>query len=309
MISDSRPVSDETREKLVTVIIPCVNGLPIVAECVQCLLDQQSDAATEILVVDRTGDSTRNALRQRFPEVQVIETHALSSIPAMRALALTHSRGSIVAVIEDHCLTQPGWLQVIVRAFGQGHRAVGGPIENGAVDRVVDWAAFFCEYTRFMNPVPRGIVAEVAGNNCAYDRRLFENLKPELEQEAWESAWHARLRELGVEFYSDPDMAVWHKKSFGFRYFMNQRYHYSRSFAGMRLRGAALWKRGAYAIATGALPALLLFRMTRDVLRKRRSGKEFVLSLPLLVLFVMSWAFGETVGALFGPGRSLQMVD
>src|SRR5262249_27793956 len=159
-------------------------------------------------------------------------------------------------ITEDHCLAHPRWFQTIARAHQDGHRAVGGPVENGSVERSVDWAVFFCEYARFMLPMPQGIVAEIPGNNSAYERGILQRLGTELQAELWETFLHQRLRELGVRFYSDPEMVVYHKKSFGFRYFMSQRYHYSRSFAGMRLRRAPWWQRLGYACAVLLLPAL-----------------------------------------------------
>jgi len=300
---------DVVEQPLVSVVIPCVNGLPVVAECVECLLKVEGGVPVEVLVADRTGEATRSVLRERFPQVEVIAAEGSTSIPALRAAALERVQGQMVAILEDHCLVQPGWLKAVVRAYQAGHQVVSGPVENGCLQRAVDWAAFFCEYTRFMGPVPDGIVTEVAGNNSAYDRRLFEQLRPELEAEAWESAWHVRLRELGVTLYSDPEMVVLHKKSFGYGYFASQRYHYSRSFAGMRLRAAPVWKRGLYALATSLLPGVLLCRIVSAVLRKGRHGREFLRSLPVLATFLVVWAVGEAVGALLGPGDSLQRVE
>jgi glycosyltransferase involved in cell wall biosynthesis len=294
---------------LISVVIPCVNGLPIVLRCVESFVRQEGTRPVEVVVVDRCGEETRSALRDRFPEVVVIPAAGRPTIPALRAEGIRRARGAVIAITEDHCIAQPGWLRAVERAYKAGHRVVGGPVENGCVQRTVDWAAFFCEYARFMGPVPCGAVAEVPGNNCAYDRRLFELLEPELRAETWESAWHARLRELGVVFHSDPEMTVRHDKSFSYGYFSSQRYHYSRSFAGMRLHGAPWWKRWAYAGATLLLPGLLFGRMTATMARKRRHWKPFLRSLPVLWTFLATWAAGEGVGALLGPGRSLERVD
>jgi len=177
------------------------------------------------------------------------------------------------------------------------------------VDRTVDWAAFFCEYVKFMPPVPRGVVAEIAGNNSVYDRGVLERLGPEALEEVWESFLHDRMRALGVPFHSDPDLVVVHKKRFGYLYFLSQRYHYSRSFAGMRMKGSPWWKRLAYASATPLLPGLLMGRMTATVARKRRHGARFLQATPAIATFLISWAWGEAVGALLGPGQSLQRVE
>jgi glycosyltransferase involved in cell wall biosynthesis len=292
----------------VSVVVPSVTGLPIVAECLQTLIAQEGAAEMEILVLDRCGEAIRAVLRGRFPQVQVIAVEGQPSIPALRALGIERAKGPIIALLEDHCLAQPGWLRAIEKAFATGRRAIGGPVENGSTDRLVDWAAFFCEYARFCGPVPHGIVPDIPGNNAAFDRQLLQQLQPELRAEVWEPVWLARIRQWRVAFHSVPEMAVLHKMSFRYGDFLVQRYHYSRSFAGMRLRGAAWWTKTAYAAGTLFLPGLLLGRLTVTMIRKRRCWQRFLCSLPVLLTFLVSWAVGEGVGALLGPGRSLKRV-
>lgn len=297
------------KDPLVSVVIPSVTGLPTVAECLEALMRQDGGVAAQILVVDRCGEETRAALRGRFPSVEVVPAEGGTSIPALRAMGMARARGRMVAMLEDHCNVGPGWLRAIARQHDAGALVLGGSVENGCVERTVDWAAFFCEYARFMPPVPRGVVREITGNNSAYDRAVLERLGPESRAEVWESFLHDRLRAQGVAFQSDPDLAVTHNKSFGFVHFLAQRYHYSRSFAGMRLHGAPWWKRLGYACATPLLPPLLLGRTALTVARKRRHGARFLKAAPVLATFLVSWAVGEAVGALMGPGRSLERVE
>jgi glycosyltransferase involved in cell wall biosynthesis len=295
-----------TADPLVSVVIASVNGLPAVGECLEALARQDGDIQAEILVVDRCGEETRSALRRRFPSVQVIAAEAGTSIPALRAVGMERARGKLIAVLDDDCIVDRGWLRAAAR---QGALVVGGAVENGSVEHVVDWAAFFCEYAQFMPPVPRGEVTAITGNNTVYDRATVERLGPQAHEEAWESFLHARLRAIGVALHSDPDMVVTHKKRSRYLYFLGQRYHYSRSFAGIRLRGFPWWKRVGYAFATPLLPPLLMARIMGAVARKRRHGARFVQAAPVLATFLVSWAWGEAVGALLGPGRSLERVE
>jgi GT2 family glycosyltransferase len=296
-------------EPLVSVVIASVNGLPAIGACLDALAGQNGRAVAEILVVDRCGEETRSALRARFPGVQIVAAEPGTSVPALRAMGMERARGAMIAILEDHCNVQPGWLRAIARQREAGAQAVGGAVENGSVERTVDWAAFFCEYARFMPPVPRGEVRQIAGNNSVYDRRVLERVGPVARAEVWESFLHDRIRALGVPLVSDPDLAVVHKKTFGYAHFLSQRYHYSRSFAGMRLQDAPWWKRLGYALATPLLPPLLMGRLIVAVARKRRHGARLVRAAPVLATFLLSWAFGEAVGALVGPGRSLERVE
>jgi GT2 family glycosyltransferase len=303
--------AERDRSPLISVVIASVNGLPHIANCLTALLRQEGDIDHEIIIVDRCGERTGAAIRERFarPELHWIEGEPRASIPRLRAIGMARARGETLAILEDHCSVAPNWLQVIARARSEGHRVVGGAIANGAVDRVRDWAAFFCEYSAFMPPVPRGAVAALPGNNCAYERRLLDSLEQELYQEVWEYFLHARLRERGALFWSEPELVVSHDKRFDIGYFLAQRYHYSRSFVTMRFRGWPRWKRLAYGCALPGLPPLLLARMARSIYEKKRHHKEFLRALPLTLLYLVAGAVGEAVGALVGAGRSLEKVE
>jgi len=303
------PASDEA--PFVSVVIASVNGFPWIGACLEALTTQRGGNSYEVIVLDRCGPGVRDAIRERFkqPEVRVVPVEGYPSIPKLRAIGMGQARGRMIAILEDHCNVPSTWFESIRRAHEAGHRAIGSGVENGAVDRVIDWAVFFCEYAKFMPPVPAGTGVEIPGNCAVYDREALALVGPEIHQEVWECFIHRRLAEQGVAFYCDPEMTVSHKREFPFRYFMSQRYHYSRSFAGMRLEKARLHRKLAYACATPLLPPLLLWRMATTIRRKGRRQKEFASALPFIGIFLLSWAWGEWIGALCGPGDSLARVE
>ena len=295
----------------ISVVIASVNGLPSIAECLDCLSHQEGKIGYEVLVMDRCDAKTRQEIHGLFPqpEIQLIEVPGHPSIPKLRAMGIARARGELIAILEDHCNVPQGWFRAIIRLREAGHKVISGPVENAAVDRIVDWAVFFCEYARFMPPIPPGTVDEIAGNCAIYAREVLDRIGPELREEVWETFLHARMKAMGVSFYCDPALTVAHKKEFGFSYFISQRYHYSRSFAGMRMRAAPFWKRMAYSGGSMLLPAILFGRMTKTVCKKGRHRLKFLLAAPVIAVFLISWAWGEAVGALLGPGDSLARVE
>ena len=295
----------------ISVVIASVNGFPWIGACLAALTTQRGGLAYEVLVLDRCGAGVCEEIRRRFPqeEIRVMPVEGRPSIPKLRAIGMAAARGRMIGILEDHCNVPPTWFQSIERAHRAGHRAIGSGVENGAVDRVIDWAVFFCEYAKFMPPVAGGPGVEIPGNCAVYDRQALDLVGPEIRQEVWESFIHHRMAEEGVEFFCDPEMTVSHQREFPFGYFMAQRYHYSRSFAGMRLQGAPFSRRLLYAVATPLLPPLLLWRMATTIRRKGRRKKEFLLAVPVIGIFLLSWAWGEFVGALGGPGDSLARVE
>lgn len=292
-----------------SVIIASVNGRPYIDECLQALERQQGDIPAEIIVVDRCNDGTAGHIRKKFPRVQLLESSKPMGIPQLRAMGIRHSTGDILVITEDHCNAREDWFVQILKAHESGYAAVGGAVENGSVDRIVDWAVYLCEYAGLMLPIPYGETDGIAGNNASYNREIMEKVDNSVKENYWEFFLQAEMKKAGVKFLTVPDIIVYHKKDFGFWYFFSQRFHYSRSFAGMRIVKANFSKRIFYILSSPLLPVLMISRIFQQVKKKKRRQKEFLLSLPLLMIFMFSYAWGEFVGYLFGPGDSLLKVE
>ena len=271
-------------------------------------IDAQSNAEVEVLVVDRLGDGVRMELARRFPRARHLPVPSDTTIPRMREIAFGQASAEAVAVIEDHVIVPPGWARALLDAQAGGDIVVGGAVENAAVDRVVDWAAFLCEYSHCILPLPEGPASWLTGNNVVYPRELLARYQEVIGRGQWENRLHDAMRHDGVPLVCRPEIRVGHKKHYTVGEYLSQRYLYARSYAGARVADASLGKRLGYGAAALALPPLLMFRTVSRVLAKRRHRAELVRSLPLLAVFVVSWAFGEMVGYIAGPGDSLAKV-
>jgi len=130
---------------LISVVIASVNGMPSIGECLEALTKQQSDIRYEVLVVDRCGEKTRDEIRRRFsqPEIRLIPVEGCESIPKLRALGMSTAHGRLIAILEDHCNVPPGWVEAIARPHQAGYQAIGSGVENGSVERLIDWAVVF----------------------------------------------------------------------------------------------------------------------------------------------------------------------
>jgi glycosyltransferase involved in cell wall biosynthesis len=294
----------------ISVVIASVNGAAHLDECLRALESQTLKDEAEVIVADRCGAGIGETIRERNLNLKLFNFPLETTIPQLRALGMKRSQGAIIALTEDHCLAPPCWYERILRAHETRSGAIGGAVENDpSITRVVDWAVFFCEYGRYMNPVPDGEVAELPGNNVSYRQEFLAHISDLLESGcAWEGDLHARLRERGVKLYSDPSIIVYHKKEFGLGYFLSQRYHYSRSYAGMRTQGAPIPKKLIRAAICFVLPPILALRITGWA-GKKRHASMLLRTLPLILLFTIVWAWGELVGHLFGPGDSLLRVE
>lgn len=295
-------------EPQLSVVVPSVNGAGDLIGCLEALERQRGDVTLEVLVADRCGEDLRQAVRERFPDVTVLAAPAGTTIPDLRALAFDAATGASVAVIEDHVIVPPGWARQLLEAQARGEDVVGGAVENAANQRVVDWAAFLCEYSHLLPPLPDGPSDWLTGNNTVYRRALLEKYRDVTREGRWENHLHDALRKDGVTLFCRPAIRVGHKKHYTVWEYLSQRYLYSRSYAGARTAGAPLARRLAWGLAAMALPPVLFGRTVARIWRKGVHRGELVRSLPLLGLFVTGWAAGEVVGAWFGPGDALAKV-
>jgi glycosyltransferase involved in cell wall biosynthesis len=291
-----------------SVVVPSVNGLDDLAGCLDALEAQREDVALEILVADRCGEPLRAALRRRYPAVRLLEASAGTTIPQLRAMAFAAATAPAVAVIEDHVIVPRGWARRLLDAQRAGAVVVGGTVENAATERLVDWAAFLCEYSHCIPPLPAGPSDWLTGNNVVYPRELLARFRSVIDAGHWENHLHDALRQDGVVLVCQPEIRVGHKKHYRVREYLTQRYLYARSYAGARVAGAGRALRIGFGVAAFALPPVLFWRTVSRVLAKGRHRAELVRSLPLLALFVTAWAAGEVVGYWAGPGDSLAKV-
>lgn len=291
-----------------SVVVPSVNGFDDLSLTLAALERQRTDVALEVLVVDRLGPALREQVRARFPLVKLLEVAPDATIPAMRALAFRAATAPSVAVIEDHVIVPDGWAKALLAAQTPSTPVVAGAVENAATDRLVDWAAYLCEYSHCTPPIPAGPAEWLTGNNVVYPREILERYRSVVESGGWENRLHDALKADGVPLTCRPEIVVGHKMHYTFGLYMSQRYLYSRSYAGARAQGAGFAKRMAMGAASLALPPVLFWRTVSRIRAKGRHLGELVRSLPLIAMFVVAWAAGEAVGYVAGSGDSLSKV-
>ena len=74
-----------------------------------------------------------------------------------------------------------------------GYMVVGGAVENGKTDRIIDWSAFLCEYSSATLPIPSGEVKTIPGNNAAYKKAVLDLVDDGIKSNFWEYFLHEEL--------------------------------------------------------------------------------------------------------------------
>jgi hypothetical protein len=282
--------------------------------CLAALIRQKGAPAMEIIVPHLPGMDGIAALGEEYPNVRFAAADGLRTYTGrsgsrehhdeLRARGLALTRGSIVALIEDHGIPAPDWSASIhANLFGASlsprFAAVGGAIENG-VDRPLNWAVYFCDFVRYQNPVQAGDSAFASDANIAYRRAALESIRPVWQDSFYEPAVNEALRSRGEIVALAPDVILYqHRQGLRFGSALKERFVWGRSYAAARGELAPR-RRLIWAVFSPVLPALLLARMTAMAFAKRRRLAPFLKVLPLTGMLLVSWALGELAGYVTG---------
>jgi hypothetical protein len=294
----------------ISIVIASGAGGPFLFRCLASVRAQAASRGAEIIVVDRTGEETRRRIAEECPEARVIAAPATPrpTVPQMRRIGAEAARGSLVAVIEEHCTATASWLETIDQAFRPGDAAIGGPILDDGYDRLRDWVVYFAEYHAFMPPWRDGPRAQLNGANIAYDRARLLTHRAALDTGYWEVVLHPRLAQEG-RFRAVDAMRARHTGPFDFGYYLRQRYLLSRVWGGTHRDIASAPVRVAHIVLAPVLPFAMLARIAVCVSRAGRHAGHLVAALPMLFMVMCALTLGETIGYLMGPGRALEAVE
>jgi hypothetical protein len=282
-------------------------------ETLDALRVQSGSPPYEVIIADRRLDAVTEVIRSQYPEVRVLPCAVGTSLPELRTLAFESSRGEFVVITEDHCIPPKNWLASILEAFNEAPEeiaAVGGAIENGLCDTVLDWATFLFEYSAFVPPIPSGPTVALPGMNVAYRRsRIGELDRAILLRGFWETTVHPLLSQKGFILYLSNEIRILHKKKFSFRLFAYQRFLYSRYYSGLRSSQAHAAARWAMCAMSLTLPPLLLVRTLGNLMTKKQFLRQFTWALPYMTIFALIGTCGEFVGCVCGPGNALARIE
>jgi hypothetical protein len=290
-VSSSIPssTSSSSAEPAVSVVIGS-NAPQALDVCLAALEPQRNSA--EVLVCE--GEPSHELLRSRFPWATFV-TSPGALVPELWRDGIERSNGRIVALTIAQMVPAEDWLETIVRTHEE-HDAVGGAIDPGKGLRLVDWAEYFCRYSRDMRPFTPADDEELAGDNVAFKRSLLERHRNELRSGYWEPVLHPALRRDGTELWHTPDLLVRQGRSAGFAAFARQRLEHGRRYGRQRGEQFSRPRNLAGVLGAPLVPFLMTVRVLRRVLAKGRFRRQAVVALPLIFTFNALWAYAEARG-------------
>src|SRR5687767_12997559 len=115
---------------VVSVVVPTRGRAAYLEVTLDSLLDQRTEAAYEIVVVDDGAPDATAAVVAARPPVRYVAHGQGRGLNAARNTGLRESRAELVAFVDDDVLVPPGWLDALVEGSRRHARAeaFGGPI-------------------------------------------------------------------------------------------------------------------------------------------------------------------------------------
>jgi hypothetical protein len=290
-----------------SVVVVSFSAADILDRCLAALDAHAASADVEVIAVraaDSAGRAIVAAARQRFPRVTFIEAPEGTTVPHMRARGIEASRGEAVALLEDDCVVQPGWREAALSLSSSPHVAIAGAVEPGAYARSLDWAVYFCEYARFMLPVPASGSPPLPGNNMVCRRAALVPASARLSDGFHELFAQSRWLQAGLTTGGSNELVVKNIARWPSRQVTSVPFHHGRAYAATRFAGRPVTVRLPFALMALALPIVKIARLLRETVSRGRLAGRLCGALPWVLLFTASWSLGEAVGSVAGPGRS-----
>ena len=283
-------------EPNLSIVVASQNAQQTVIECLLELKNQCKLNEIEIIVVDNSSDETKEIIKEKFTEIKLIEAAKGKLIPELWGIGISHCSGKLVALTTTHFVPSKDWAQAIIKAHISNYSGIGGAIENAAHADLVSWAIYFCRYSRYMLPFKQELVSDFAADNASYKLADLERVKDSMKDGFWEVFVHQAMLNEKMLLALTPDIVVYHQKSFTFSGFINQRFWHGKQFGSQRSQNISGFKRICLILLSPLIPFLYLYRISKRVLARKKNVAKYLLSLPILFLFLVSWSIGEFSG-------------
>lgn len=289
-----------------SVVVATVEPWPEIKGCLESLMGQTRSMKVEVIVTDGSGRGLPPDLG--FSDIIWFREKG-ATVSQLRALGLVQSKGDIVAFTEDHCIVAHDWCEQIIKLHDRypDAAAIGGVIENGATDSILNWVHFMIANGPFMKPISSGETRSLSGQaNVSFKRKFLQDEISDMG--IVQMFFNRDFLRRGLKLMMDNRLVVWHIQSLGLSGTCRMHFHTGRTIAGFRIQQLSKLGRMLRLMSCTVLPFFLVMRTLYTAFKKRRNRFILIIGLPMLFLLSICHTTGECLGYISGPGNSPMMV-
>jgi hypothetical protein len=219
-------------------------------------------------------------------------------VPELWREGLRAVDADLVAFSTTQMVPRVGWLRALVGRLDESAAwGVGGAIAAGHPLGAVDRAVYL---QRFLNYGPgMALPARPSGENALYRRDRLAEVEDAWSEGFWEAEVHRRLEGRGATWAAEPSAVVDYAGSTRLGEIARQRVAHARRFGA----GRGLVARLVRGMAAPVVPAVLLGRAGRGLVRRRMDLGPWLGALPSFLVIAGAWAAGEALGCWAGRAR------
>ncbi len=296
-----------------SVVVTIVDGGAALVRCLRGLAAQEGAPSLEVLIPYDDSVSEVARLAEDFADFRFVDLGSLPTARSVdgpagqhelydrrRAAGLAAAGEDLVAIIEDRGVPRPDWARSMVQAHVLPHAVIGGAVENGC-DRLLNWAVYFCDYSRYQLPVSAGPVDYLSDVNVCYKRAALESTRHLWRERYHETTVHWALQRAGETLYLSAEPVVDQiRDGLALGPLLRERFAWGRLFGYTRVGESDCLPRAILALLAPLLPGLLLARQLRLRIAKRRDWARFALASPCMLLLLLAWSLGELFAYVTG---------
>lgn len=271
----------------------------------QTIIDQM-----EIIVVDLSASDSPPFTFIQNIRISIIPMPINTSWASARMTAVKKATGEIVAFIEDHSFAKPDWAEQLAIAFEGPWAAVGYSVINANPETYASRSGLASDYILWMSPVHGGKTEFLPGNNVAYRREILVKFGDRLENDLGiDFNIHEELGKQGYELAMSSKALIAHQNYNRISGLIRANYHYSKMLAANRISSHnwGIFKQAVYIVGTPiGSPFIRLFRIIKSLRGRQPLVWPFIFALPVIFITFCFSAVGESLGYIFGAGRSVE---
>jgi hypothetical protein len=279
------------------------------ARTLKTILDQKSDAAIEVVLLDCGSLAHPPLPGSEDPRVRSFRVGPEKLFAECRWEGVKAARAPAVAFVEEHCLTKPGWAQALIAAHAGPWVGIGCAFENGNPE--IGGTAIISRnnYGEYLPSRSPGPTTWISGHNSSYKRQALLDFGDELRLLlTCDVVMNRALVAKGQQLYFEPRAQMAHLNEDSMLAFAWGIFAWNWGYSAVRwhfFHWSALW-RAIYALG---LPLMPWYRSAKILLRGARHGPrvflQALIDTPVTFFLNSSSALGQVAG-LFLPHHDIE---
>ena len=274
-----------------SVILPAYRAWDTLPAALEALRPQVDRPDRELVLVESSGDVSKEELAERWPWARVIAPAGRTLPGRARNLAAREARGELLAFTDADAVVEPEWLDELEQALTDGIDGVAGAVLNGAPQSVVGTADYLLEFSDWLPqrrlPLLHGATCNLLLRSAVLDGTGFP-------EEMWPGEDTIVTFRLGAEgrLAFAPRARVRHAGRTRFRDFLHHQSQLGAAFATVCTTVEFPYRSLARPRYGPLLPAFRLVGVARRLRGNPAAIKHALLVSPLIAIGAVAWSTG-----------------